>query len=167
MAKFKLWNYFLYFYLANPNSNKFSRNVMISYLFFNIYLFLVSYKIVFLRVYCIWYINEMNLENVLFKQSTVIISYFRENDRVVAINNVVPRTVEEAVATIRDAGKHIQVEVVRGAGQLQPAPSPRPPPAPASEDREQRSVRRGDVVTPGHYQGGYQQQQQQGHSYTR
>ena len=107
----------------------------------------------------------------------VFVFFIRENDRVVAINNVVPRTVEEAVATIREAGKHIQVEVVRGAGQLQPAPSPRPPPAPASEDREQRSVRRGDVVTPGHYQGGYQQQlqqqqqqqqqQQHGHSYTR
>ena len=100
----------------------------------------------------------------------IFVFHFRENDRVVAINNVVPRTVEEAVATIRDAGKHIQVEVVRGAGQLQPAPSPRPPPAPASEDREQRSVRRGDVVTPGHYQGGYQHQQpqqQHGHGYTR
>ena len=38
---------------------------------------------------------------------------YRENDKVIAINNIQPRTVEEAVGTIKDAGKYIMIEVFR------------------------------------------------------
>ena len=44
----------------------------------------------------------------------------RENDRVVTINNIRPRTVEEAVGIIKDAGKNIEVMVERRARRLEP-----------------------------------------------
>ena len=42
---------------------------------------------------------------------------YRENDKVIAINNIQPRTVEEAVGTIKDAGKYIMIEVFRETEQ--------------------------------------------------
>ena len=44
----------------------------------------------------------------------------RENDRVVTINNIRPRTVEEAVGIIKDAGKNIEVMAERRARRLEP-----------------------------------------------
>ena len=45
-----------------------------------------------------------------------ISSGYRENDRVVIINNIRPKTVEEAVGIIKEAGKNIEVVVERKAG---------------------------------------------------
>ena len=39
--------------------------------------------------------------------------YTRENDRVISINNVRPKSVEEAVGTIKEAGKHLEVLIER------------------------------------------------------
>ena len=92
---------------------------------------------------------------------------WREGDKVIAINNMAPRTVEDAVTIIRDAGKHIQVEVVSEAdrlqaGQSQPpsdsgsshhrpspyvrtSPAPLRPPGPSGHN----DIRRGQVISPG------------------
>ena len=91
----------------------------------------------------------------------------REGDKVIAINNMAPRTVEEAVTIIRDAGKHIQVEVVSEADRLQAGQSKPPsdsgsshhrpspyvrtspaslrPPGPSGHS----DIRRGQVISPG------------------
>ena len=92
----------------------------------------------------------------------------------IAINNRAPRTVEEAVTIIRDAGKHIQVEVVSEADRLQAqqpsqppsdsgssahaqhrpspyvrtsgtSPAPHRPPGPSGHN----DIRRGQVISPG------------------
>ena len=88
---------------------------------------------------------------------------WREGDKVIAINNMAPRTVEDAVTIIRDAGKHIQVEVVSEADRLQagqsdsgsshhrPSPYVRTspasirPPGPSGHN----DIRRGQVISPG------------------
>ena len=99
---------------------------------------------------------------------------WREGDKVIAINNRAPRTVEEAVTIIRDAGKHIQVEVVSEADRLQAqqpsqppsdsgssahahhrpspyvrtsgtSPAPLRPPGPSGHN----DIRRGQVISPG------------------
>ena len=89
----------------------------------------------------------------------------------IAINNMAPRTVEEAVTIIRDAGKHIQVEVVSEADRLQAGQSqppsdsgsshPRPspyvrtspaslrPPGPSGLSSGHNDIRRGQVISPG------------------
>ena len=92
---------------------------------------------------------------------------WREGDKVIAINNMAPRTVEDAVTIIRDAGKHIQVEVVSEADRLQAGQSQPPsdsgsshhrpspyvrtspaslrPPGPSGHN----DIRRGQVISPG------------------
>ena len=104
----------------------------------------------------------------------IMILSWREGDKVIAINNRAPRTVEEAVTIIRDAGKHIQVEVVSEADRLQAqqpsqppsdsgssahahhrpspyvrtsgtSPAPLRPPGPSGHN----DIRRGQVISPG------------------
>ena len=101
------------------------------------------------------------------------VSSWREGDKVISINNVAPRKVEEAVAIIRDAGKHIMVEVVSEADRLeaqqsqppseslssQPRPSPYVrtspspasvrPPGPSGLTQGHNDIRRGQVISPG------------------
>ena len=92
----------------------------------------------------------------------------REGDKVIAINKIAPRTVEEAVTIIRDAGKSIQVEVISEVDRLQVGPPsdsgsshhrPSPyvrtspaslrPPAPGGLASGHSDIRRGQVISPG------------------
>ena len=90
----------------------------------------------------------------------------------IAINKIAPRTVEEAVTIIRDAGKSIQVEVISEVDRLQtqqiqqspsdsgsshhrPSPYVRTspaslrPPAPGGLTSGHSDIRRGQVISPG------------------
>ena len=52
----------------------------------------------------------------MIERELEISSGYRENDRVVIINNIRPKTVEEAVGIIKEAGKNIEVVVERKTG---------------------------------------------------
>ena len=90
----------------------------------------------------------------------------RENDRIISINNMSPRTVEDAVTIIRDAGKHVQVEVLRDHQNISRGSKARSSVSQhnfssinnsyfdntATQDRntEVQTVRRGQVKNPGY-----------------
>ena len=90
----------------------------------------------------------------------------------ISINKIAPRTVEDAVSLIRDAGKHIQVEVISEVDRLQAQQSQQPPsdsgsshhrpspyvrtspashrpPAPGAMASGHSDIRRGQVISPG------------------
>ena len=87
----------------------------------------------------------------------------------ISINKIAPRTVEDAVSLIRDAGKHIQVEVISEVDRLQaqqppsdsgsshPRPSPyvrtspasHRPPASGGMASGHSDIKRGQVISPG------------------
>ena len=56
--------------------------------------------------------GEINKQNTI-KTLKLNMMYTRENDRVISINNVRPKSVEEAVGTIKEAGKHLEVLIER------------------------------------------------------
>ena len=87
----------------------------------------------------------------------------------ISINKIAPRTVEDAVSLIRDAGKHIQVEVISEVDRLQAqqppsdsgsshhrpspyvrtSPASHRPPAPGAMASGHSDIRRGQVISPG------------------
>ena len=70
----------------------------------------------------IFFFCKSDSTDAYFVTTIIISTYYpdRENDKVIAINNIQPRTVEEAVGIIKDAGKYVMIEVFRETDQSQP-----------------------------------------------